>query len=57
MADEYRIYQAVAEVISTGIPNAPIRVYGVYAEIVRSIDGTPIDGDEEILNFMTFNPN
>lgn len=57
MADEYRVYQVVAEVVTTGIPNPPIRVYGVYAEIVRSLDATPIGGDDEPLNFMSFNPN
>lgn len=57
MANEYQIYQVAAEVISSGIPNAPIRVYAVAAEVIRSIDEVPPDSETADLNFMSFNPN
>lgn len=40
MALEYRVYHVGAEVVSRGRPNAPIRIYQVTAEIVRTVSVT-----------------
>lgn len=37
MANEYQFYHVGAEVLSTGLPNAPILIYSLHPEIVRTL--------------------
>lgn len=57
MANEYRIFQNNAEVIWTGDPDAPIRIYQVSVEVIRTIaDAPPPPASDRRRNFMSFSP-
>ncbi len=56
MANEYRVYQIAAEVVSTGNPLAPVRLYHYTAEVIRSIANAPPSGGGRRRNFMNFTP-